>query len=898
MKNWYALPADDVFASFETNVSEGLTESDVHKNRLKFGENSVPSAKSTSDFVLLLSQFQSPIIYILIAAGIVNFIVSDIEDTLVICFVIFLNSLIGFIQEKRSAIALQSLKNLTAPIAKVLREGMQKTISANEIVCGDILLLESGVKVAADCRLIESYNLSVDESLLTGESLSVIKNHSDVLNEDTIVADHTNMVYAGTVIHRGRAKGVVTAVGSKTEIGKISQNIIEAETQATPLEQQIAQFGKKLSIAIGIAILIIFIIGFLRGIEAKEMLLTSIGLAVSAIPEGLPVSVTIALTIGVYKMAQYKAVVRRLAAVETLGSTNVICTDKTGTLTKNEMSVKYLWINDKEFLFSGLGYEKSGFCIDKTGNRVDANSYYDTKMAFTISATCSETTLNEEQRAFTFTGDPTEAAMMIAGKKAGFESELWKTSVLIPFESEHRLMAAKAVCTTGNEEFIVVKGSPETLLPRCSTMIGERGEILAITTEHLSGIAHHFASDGYRVLALAYSGYTKQNISINTLAGLTFAGFMVLEDSVRPEAVKSVQESHNAGIRVIMITGDHKQTAVSIAREVGISDSDTNAMTGVQLEELNDDGLATIVQKTDVFARVAPHHKLRIVKALQQTGNIVAMTGDGVNDAPALKKADIGIAMGSGSDVAKEAASMVILDDNFATIVHAVRRGRTIVQNLQHILLYVLTTSLGGILTIAVSVIAGMHLPILPTQLLWINLVTDGTSTFPLAFEKEHGNVMSRKPRAKSSSLISKFIVERIIVAALLMMVGTIGIFVYSHIYEGYSHSKAQTMAFCTLALFQIWNVQNSRSSDRSLFFNWKGKNGTQIQRIGLKSNMLSVQVMFIALFLQVIAVNTPIMNTFLKTQPLSFSEWGFCILTSFTVIVVVEIHKFIRRNM
>lgn len=896
MKNWYALPADDVLSSFETNSLEGLNNDTVQINRSKYGENSTPTAKTTSDIVLFLSQFQSPILYILIAAGIVNFIVSDIEDTLVICFVILLNSLIGFIQEKRSAQALQALKKLTDPIARVLRSGAQKTISTKEIVCGDVLLLESGVKVAADCRLVDSHNLLVDESLLTGESLTVTKNHNDILTDSTIVADRTNMLYAGTVIIRGRGKAIATAVGVNTEIGKISQDIIEAETQSTPLEQQIAQFGKKLSIAIGIAVLVIFIVGFLRGIEAKEMLLTSIGLAVSAIPEGLPVSVTIALTIGVYKMAQYKAVVRRLAAVETLGSTNVICTDKTGTLTKNEMSVKYLWMNDKVFTFTGIGYDKIGSCFDENGNTVYTNTFPDVKMAFTIAGTCSETIIEEEEKSFSFTGDPTEAAMMIAGKRVGFDFNIWETSVLIPFESEHRLMAAKTTSKSG-EEYIVVKGSPETLLPRCSTMIGGKGEILAITTEHLSGIAHHFASEGYRVLALAYTGYTKQNIGISTLAGLTFAGFMVLEDSVRPEAIKSVHESHNAGIRVIMITGDHKQTAVSIAREVGISGDIVNAMTGVQIEELNDEGLATVVQKTDVFARVAPYHKLRIVKALQQTGNIVAMTGDGVNDAPALKKADIGIAMGSGSDVAKEAASMVILDDNFATIVHAVRRGRTIVQNLQHILLYVLTTSLGGILTIAVSVIAGMHLPILPTQLLWINLVTDGTSTFPLAFEKEHGNVMTKKPRAKNSSLINKFVVERIIVAAFLMMVGTLGIFVYSHIYEGHSHSKAQTLAFCTLALFQIWNVQNSRSSDRSLFFNWRRKNGMKIQRIGLKSNMLSVQVMFIALFLQVIAVNTPLMNTFLKTQPLSFSEWGVCILTSFTVIVVVEIHKFIRRN-
>ncbi len=897
MNNWHSQSVNSVLELFTVNGDEGLSISEIPKRRLQYGTNELFTVKKESSIRMLFRQFNNPIIYILIVAASINLLIAEVTDTLVICSVILLNTFIGFIQEQRAAGALNSLKKLTSPTARVLRDKAVYTVPANELVCGDILMLESGVRVPADCRLIDTYNLTIDESLLTGESLTVTKLHNTTIAESAIIGDRINMVFSGTIVVRGRGVAVVTAVGTKTEIGKISNNIIEAEITESPLEIQIAQFGKKLSVIIGIIILIIFCIGYLQGISAKDMLLTAIGLAVSAIPEGLPVSVTIALTVGVYKMARYKAVVRRLAAVETLGSTNIVCTDKTGTITKNQMFVKHLWINDKFYSFSGSGYETNGKCFDENESIISYNTLPDTDYALLIASTCTETSLQYNNDVFTFTGDPTEAALMIAGHKANFPITEWNTSVIIPFESEHRLMVALA-CNTLNERLTVVKGSPETLLPRCSSMIGNQGEILAITTEHLSGIAHSFAGQGFRVLALAFAQtQTNSTVELNTLAGLTFSGFVIIEDSIREEAVNAVHECHKAGVRVVMITGDHRQTAISIAKQAGIAGDNISSLTGVQIEELNDDNLRDAVQKTDVFARVAPHHKLRIVNALQQTGNIVAMTGDGVNDAPALKSADIGVAMGSGSDVAKEAADMVILDDNFSTIVQAIRRGRTIVQNLQHILLYVLSTSFGGILTIATSVFAGLHLPLLPVHLLWVNLVTDGTSTFPLAFEKEHGNVMLHKPRQKNSSLITALVIERIIVSGILMMVGTLGVFLYSHVYNDYSHQKSQTLAFCTLALFQIWNVQNSRSADRSLFFTFHKKNGNKLHNIGLGSNKLLMGIMCMALLLQLFAIHIPIMNDLLRTTPLTISEWALCFIVSFSIIIVVEVHKFIRRN-
>lgn len=897
MNNWHTRSVHSVLEFFAVNGNDGLSGSEIPNRRLQYGVNELYIEKKESAIRLFLRQFNNPIIYILIIAAIIKFFIADITDALVICFVIILNTLIGFIQEQRAAVALNSLKKLTSPTARVLRDKNVITIPAQELVCGDILMLESGVRVPADCRLIDTYNLSVDESLLTGESLAVTKSHNSLIDENAIIGDRINMVFNGTIIVRGRGTAVVTDVGTKTEIGKISDHLLEADITESPLEIQITQFGKKLSLAIGITILIIFLAGYLQGIDAKDMLLTAVGLAVSAIPEGLPVSVTIALTLGVYKMARYKAVVRRLAAVETLGSTNIICTDKTGTITRNQMFVKHLWINDKFYSFTGSGYEANGICKDDIGNTIHYNTLPDVHNAFIIASTCTETSIENCNNVFAFSGDPTEAALMIASHKVGFPYSEWKASILIPFESEHRLMAAFAQ-DTHEQKFIVVKGSPETLIPRCSTMIGTQGEILAITTEHLSGISHSFAGQGYRVLALAYTqAKATSSVELSTLAGLTFSGFMIIEDSIREEAIQAVAECHKAGVRVAMITGDHRQTALSIAKQAGITNSDAASLTGVQIEELSDENLKSAVQKTDVFARVSPHHKLRIVKALQQTGNIVAMTGDGVNDAPALKSADIGVAMSSGSDVAKEAADMVILDDNFSTIVHAVRRGRTIVNNLQHILLYVLSTSFGGILTIAVSVFTGFHLPLLPAQLLWINLVTDGTSTFPLAFEKEHGNVMTQKPRIKNSSLITALIIERIIISGLLMMVGTLGVFLYSHIYNENSLQKSQTLAFCTLALFQIWNVQNSRSADRSLFFTFHKKNGTKLHPIGISKNKLLIGIMGAVLLLQLSAVHIPFMNHLLKTTPLGFEDWLICFSVSFSIIIITEIHKFLRRN-
>ena len=811
---------------------------------------------------------------------------------------------------------------MDAPTARVIRNKNQIIIPAEDLVVGDIVLLESGMRVPADARLIDTNSLLVDESMLTGESFAINKKYDAILSESAPLGDRITMVYSGTIIQKGRATGVVTAVGKHTEFGKISEKVAEAEETVSPLQIQIAKFGKGLSIGILLIVIAIFIVGFLRGYEWITMFMTSVGLAVSAIPEGLPVAVTITLSIGIYQMAKHKAIVKKLAAVETLGSTNVICTDKTGTLTKNQMTVTRIFAGGEEYDVVGSGYQKDGFVKPKNSeSKVFATDNKSLEMVAFVGSLCTETTMIENGAEWELTGDPTEGALMIAANKLKYDVNNFKVYMDIPFESENQLMAVRV--EKNEKSYMLAKGAPEKILARCKNMIDKNGCEIDIEQSIIETEIANFSKDGLRVLALAYSEKCcKEPLNLNNLNELTFVGFAGIEDAVRPEAVDSVKECHSAGIKVVMITGDHAKTAQAVAKSVGIGvdKPEPIAVTGIELDKMTDDELAERSKEIDVYARVAPHHKYRIVKKIQGNNNIVAMTGDGVNDAPALKQADIGVAMGSGSDVAKEAASMVLMDDNFATIVKAVRRGRVVLKNLQHIMLYILATSFGGLLTIAISVAIGMPLPVLPAQLLWINLVTDGTSTFPLAFEKEHGNVMVFPPRQKDAPLINKEIIYRIIGAGALMMIGTLGVFYYTDPqvfdYIGtaltetqkLSLAKAQTMAFCTLAFFQIWNVQNSRSLNRSLFFNLPapGIPGKKIDkndildRISPVQNPILIGIMLLAIVLQVGSVELPFMNLLLNTVNLNFEDWYVIIGVSFSIIIFTEFIKFVsayRQN-
>ncbi|MBI5647320.1 MAG: HAD-IC family P-type ATPase [Ignavibacteriae bacterium] len=897
-KPYHALPIAEVLTDLGTDAELGLASDVVAASRHRNGANELPKEKKKSSFRLFLEQFNNPIIYILIGAAILTGLLADLADSIVIFVVVFVNTLIGFYQEKRAEAALDALKNLTSPSARIARDGKQTTVPATEVVVGDVVFVESGTKVPADIRLLDTQELVVDESMLTGESLPVTKKALADVETQAALGDRFTMIYSGTVVQRGRGKGVVTSVGVKTELGAITKNIIEAGESISPLQHRLEAFGKKLSLAIGVAILLIFIAGMLEGNSFVQMFLTAVGMAVSAIPEGLPVSVTVALSIGVYAMAKRNAIIRKLAAVETLGSTTIICTDKTGTLTANAMTVRSIYTGSRWYSVTGLGYDPAGDILDEEGAKVQIDDRQ-SPLAYTlrIGLICTESKIVREDGEWKLVGDPTEGGLLVSARKGGLDVEAEARAFPIvdlrPFESENQYMAVTV--RSDGQKYLLVKGSVERVLGMSTSAWTAQGQA-PIDHESVHRAVEKMSGETLRVIAFAYReiGDGEEVFDENVYRDCVFAGLQGMYDPPRDEARKAIADCKTAGIKVIMITGDHKDTARAIAQQLALDDEAIDVVTGAELEDMSDRRLLGICDVTEVYARVSPMHKLRIVKALQKRNHIVAMTGDGVNDAPALKAANIGVAMGSGTDVAKEASSMVVTDDNFASIASAVRYGRVIFDNLRHIILFILSTSFGGVLTLAASIIAGMPLPLLPAQLLWINLVTDGISTFPLAYEKEHGNVMKRPPRETNAGLVPKEMLVSIIIAGVVMMIGTLGVYQWAlHNYsyflltpelQEFALRKARAMAFVTLAFFQIWNVHNSRSVGSSLF------------RIGPFSNRPLLLVMLASVTLQVLAIHLPGLNDLMRVNELTLDEWAICLGVSFTIILVMEIKKLLLR--
>jgi cation-transporting ATPase F len=896
---WHHLPVEEARARFATDAARGLAADRVPAARAAYGRNEMPKARETPALVLFLKQFQNPIIVILLAAAVLTAVLAELSDSIVVFVVVVVNTVIGFVQERKAEAALRALKNLTSPSARVVRGGVQEVVPAAELVCGDVVLVESGGKVPADLRLAGAHELTVDESTLTGESMPVVKNPDAAVAADAALGDRFTMLYSGTVVTRGRGRGIVVAVGARTELGAIAQSIADAETQMSPLQIRLAKFGRKLSVAIGIAILFLFLAGILEGVSLMQMLLTSVGMAVSAIPEGLPVSVTVALSIGVYMMAKQQAIIRRLASVETLGSTTVICTDKTGTLTANAMTVTRIVAGGVRYTADGIGYAPHGTIAVEGGAPVAPDALPDAlRRTLRVGVLCTESHLTRDGGAWNVVGDPTEGALLTAAMKGGVDPSAECAAAprlgIRPFESEHQYMSI--IVRFGDTPTLLVKGSAERVLAMCDTELSDGG-IRPLDRAAVDAAVAEMSAKALRVIACAErrvdvsAGVGDESI----YRGCTFVGFQAMEDPPREEVKRAVAECKTAGVKVVMITGDRGETAKAIAERLRLDDERIDVVTGAELEAMDDKRLRGICDVTEVYARVSPLHKLRIVGSLQARGHVVAMTGDGVNDAPALKAADIGIAMGSGTDVAKEASSMVVMDDNFASIVAAVRYGRIIFDNLRHIVLFVLSTSFGGVLTLAISIVAGMPIPLLPAQLLWINLVTDGISTFPLAYEREHGDVMHRRPRPPTAGLVPKDMLFTILFAGLVMMIGSLGVYEWAlHHYNyfgvtddlrGFPLAKARSMAFVTLALFQIWNVQNSRSLTHSIF------------SIGPFANRPLLGVMFVSLTLQAIAIHAPVITGLLHTTPLTAFEWGLCVLVSCSIVALVEVKKlFVRR--
>ena len=900
---WHTYEVEETLEILDTRY-EGLTVPDAEARLEEFGFNKIERADRVSKFEILISQVKNPLIYVLLGAAVISLLAGKNIDAIVIGFVILLNTMIGFFQEFRAEQALEALMARAAPKAEVVRKPedrenyMEMRLPAEYLVPGDIILLDEGSKIPADARLIEAYNLEVNEAMLTGESFSAQKT-VEPLPEDRSVADRNNLVYGGTAITRGRGRAVVFATGEETEMGEIATLIQETEKTTSPLHRQISDLSGKLGLlALSVAVLTI-VIGLITTLELQEIFLFALASAVSSIPEGLPAVLSITLAIGVNRMAKRNAIIRRLPAVDTLGAASVICSDKTGTLTTNKMTVQEIMAGDKMIQVTGYGYKPEGKFYYQE-EEYDPCKNPDTRRTLEIGTLCNDARLTQHRDGTEYWdiyGDPTEAALVVAAAKAGYHKDSLEHEKQrideIPFNSKTKYMATFHE-SENDDVWVYVKGAPEKILSYCNK-IQLGGEIQTLSDKKRNTILetnHTMADRALRVLAMAYKKTThenieqeKENLEYEHNVELVFAGLQGMMDPARPEVPEAVERCKNAGIRVIMATGDHQTTARAIAREVGILSENGKVITGPEVEHMDEDELETTLKDTSVFARVAPDHKHRLVGALQRLGYVVAMTGDGVNDAPALQAAEIGIAMGiTGTDVTKETAEMVLTDDNFASIVNAVEEGRIVYKNVRKVVKFLLSTNIGEDITLLGSLIlfAAKGLIITPVQILWVNLVTDGILDITLAMEPKEEEVMDEPPRKQSSQIVNREILINIIIVAIVMAAGTLLMYQYA---SNGSQAYAQTMVFTTLAMFQVFNSLNCRSRTRSLF------------KMDFFDNPYLLTAIIVSILLQFGAVYLPFMQTALGTAALAPVDWMFIILVSSSILVVDELRKLIQRR-
>ncbi|MEX2354117.1 MAG: cation-transporting P-type ATPase, partial [Gammaproteobacteria bacterium] len=808
LENPHALTTDQVLSDLKTS-SKGLNQDDIEGRIETYGLNRLPEPPKRSVLIRLLLHFHNILIYVLLGAAVITAMLDHIMDTLVILAVVIANAVIGFVQEGKAEKAMDAIRDMLAPSASVLRNGERHSIKGEELVPGDIVLLEAGDKVPADLRLLKTHGLQIQEAIITGESVPVEKEIEPV-ESNAALGDRSCMAYSGTLITSGQGKGVVVATGSFTEIGRISGLISRVETLTTPLVRQMDIFAKWLTILILVIAAILLAFGyFLERFDFTDMFMVVVGLSVAAIPEGLPAVLTITLAIGVQAMARRNAIVRRLPAIETLGSVSVICTDKTGTLTRNEMTVVSLVTTKTLFTVTGTGYDPAGD-IHQDDDRIDPNEVPVTTELGLAALLCNDARLHEKDGVWSVEGDPMEGALLAYARKAGLDEITlhgnWTRTDLIPFDAKHRFMATLNH-DHENHACIFVKGAPEQILSMCDTQrTGDTGTE-RLDPDYWRQQAENIARQGQRVLAFAVRPVQPEHTVLEKTdieGRLTMLGMTGLIDPPRPEAITAVAECHNAGIRVKMITGDHAGTAAAIGRQIGLQNPD-RVLTGTELDNMNDAELRTIILDTDVFARTSPEHKLRLVMALQAHGMTVAMTGDGVNDAPALKRADAGIAMGKkGSEAAKEAAEIVLADDNFASIAAAVREGRTVYDNIKKVISWTLPTNAGEAMTIIAALLLGLTLPITPIQILWVNLVTAVTLGIALAFEPTEENTMRRPPRPRNQPILTGTLAWTIILTAFLFLGGVLGIYSYA-VNQGYTVELARTMAVNTLVVMEIF---------------------------------------------------------------------------------------------
>ncbi len=876
---WHAMDADAVAAHWRVSTADGLDDAEVEIRRRTWGPNRLSARAGRGPLARFLSQLAQPLILVLVAAGVITSLLGEWVDAGVIFGVVLINAIVGFIQEGKAESALAALAKAVAAGATVLRSGERRRIDAAELVPGDIVLLAAGDKVPADLRLAACRELRTAEAALTGESTPVDKSPA-TLPEATALADRHDMAYAGTLVVGGQGRGIVVATGDATETGRISRLIAEAPDLTTPLTRKMAAFARHLLVAILLLAALTFVVGLWRGESAFDMFMAAVALAVGAIPEGLPAAMTITLAIGVARMAERRAIIRKLPAVETLGSTTVICSDKTGTLTENAMTVREIHAGGAWYEVTGHGYAPAG-TIEAGGRPAEiAGALRETLLA---GALCNDARLvRDAQHHFAIAGDPTEGALIVVARKGGLDTDtlakVFPRLDELPFDSGRQFMAT--LHEIEGARIAYFKGALERLLPACAAMLDRHGAEVPLESAAVEATALRMAEDGLRVLALARSEVSPDEEIEPLIASrrLVFLGLVGMIDPPRPRAITAVRACQAAGIRVKMITGDHPGTAVAIARQLGIVRDGGAALTGRELAALDDEALRDAAAATDVFARVEPEQKLRLVTALKARGEVVAMTGDGVNDAPALKQADIGIAMGmSGTEVAKEAAAMVLTDDNFASIEAAVEEGRGIYDNLVKFITWTIPTNAGEGLVILAAVLAGTALPITPLQILWINMTTAILLGLTLAFEPAEPGVMRRPPRPPAAPVLDRMLVRRILIVAVLMLAGAFGLFELA-LARGHTTAEARAIAANVFVMVETFYLFNCRSLERPF---WRA--GRNVWTWPGVAGMVALQLAF---------TYVPAMNAVFQTAPIGPADWLMILAFSAACLLIVELDK------
>ena len=897
-KHWHHLPAEEVVDLLNGNPEKGLDQFAVKHLQKTFGPNALTAKKGKGPLKRFLLQFHQPLIYILIVSGIITALLQEWVDSGVIFGVVLVNAIIGYLQEAKAVNALAALARTMTTVATVVRQGEKTDIPAMELVPGDIVLLASGDKVPADMRLLSVRDLRIDESALTGESLPVEKKEGE-LKHDMLLADRLNMVYASSLVTYGQGKGIVTGIGDHTEVGRISELIASADELATPLTRKISHFSHILLYAILALAGLTVAVGLFRGQSLFDMFMAAVALAVGAIPEGLPAAVTITLAIGVSRMAKQRAIIRKLPAVETLGSTTVICSDKTGTLTENQMTVQKIMAGGVEYEVTGAGYDPLAGKILQQGNSFDPGDSPALVECLRAGILCNDSLLLQNDKEWRVQGDPTEGALFVPAIKGGIDLAEQKNRFprldVLPFESEHQYMATLHKSEDNNKQLIYIKGAVEAVLARCGSQLDARDSGSDLDAEKIIHQVEHMAAMGLRVLAFAKKERTAavDGITHNDVqSDLVFIGLMAMIDPPRAEAIQAIKVCQKAGINVKMITGDHAVTAAAIAMQIGLNGMTTDngsrprVLTGRDIAALSDRELIEQAEKITVFARVAPEQKLRLVEALQSRGHVVAMTGDGVNDAPALKQADIGVAMGiTGTEVSKEAADMVLTDDNFSSIEAAVEEGRGVFDNLTKFIVWTLPTNLGEGLVIMAAIFLGVTLPILPVQILWINMTTAGFLGLMLAFEPKEPGIMARLPRNPNTPILTGNLIGRILLVGGLLLVSSFALFRWE-LARGADIAQARTVAVNVFVVLELFYLFNCRSLTKSVF------------QLGFFSNMWVFGGAAVMLLIQIAYTYLPVMNRLFQSAPIDLGAWARVVAAGLLAYLIVEAEKWLYVRM